>query len=234
MIIPVEILSNHESNLYQDYKCISQGTLSRPVEIIVKSNSEEKSKIKKWVGQLNKQNLFVYFLLMIFLVGCSSNAQGTGTLNDKNLKLQDHPKGTYPRYYDAVSKEEAKKALPFTIKLPDKFPFKVALSTFQISDWGEKRNILLDSVFYPKQEGKNVYIAYHISNFLPNSEKLETGEKVKLEDGTKAYFSGSADLPILAWKESGLYHKIEYLKKEETESKKAKSDLLKAASSIYE
>lgn len=232
MIIPVELLSNHESNLYKYYKCISQGTLSRLVEIIVKSISEDKTKIKKWVGRL--KNLFVYFLLMIFLVGCSSNAQGTGTLNDKNLKLQDHPKGTYPRYYDAVSKEEAKKALPFTIKLPDKFPFKVALSTFQISDWGEKRNILLDSVFYPKQGGKNVYIAYHISNFIPNSEKLEAGEKVKLKGGTKAYFSGNADLPILAWKENGLFHKIEYLKKEETESKKAKSDLLKAASSIYE
>lgn len=183
------------------------------------------------MGRLSKQKLFVYLVIIVFLAGCSSSAQGT--LNDKNLKLQDHIKGAYPRYYEHVSKEEAQKALPFSLELPDKLPFKVALSTFQISDWGEKRNILLDSVFYPRQEGKNVYLAYRISNFLPNAEKLETNEKVKLENGIKAYFSGSSDLPILAWEEDGLYHKMEYLKEEETDSKKAKSNLLKAASSVY-
>jgi hypothetical protein len=181
---------------------------------------------------MKKQNLFVYFVLIVLLVGCSSSAQGT--LNDKHLKLQNHLKGAYPRYYEHVSKEEAQKALPFSLELPDKLPFKVALSTFQISDWGEKRNILLDSVFYPRQEGKNVYLAYRISNFLPNAEKLETKEKVKLENGTKAFFSGSADLPILAWEADGMYHKMEFLKEEGTISKKAKANLLEAASSIYE
>lgn len=47
MIIPVEILSNHESNLYKDYKCISQGTSMRTVEIIVKSTSEILSRINQ-------------------------------------------------------------------------------------------------------------------------------------------------------------------------------------------
>jgi hypothetical protein len=174
----------------------------------------------------------VYFVLIVLLAGCSSSAQGT--LNDKNLKLQEHIKGAYPRYYDSVSKEEAQKALPFSLDLPSKLPFKVALSTFQISDWGEKRNVLVDSVFYPKQEGQNVYLAYRISNFLPNTEKLETEEKVKLENGTKAYFSGNKDLPIIAWEEDGLYYKMEYLIKVGTDSKEAKKALLKAASSVYE
>ncbi|MCM3720268.1 hypothetical protein [Fictibacillus phosphorivorans] len=182
---------------------------------------------------MSKLKIFVYLVMIVLLAGCSSSA-AQGTLNDKNLKLQDHVKGAYPRYYDQVSKEEAQKALPFSIELPDKLPFKVTFSTFQISDWGEKRNIMLDSIFYPNQKGKNVYLAYRVSNFLPHTEKIETDEKVELDNGTKAYFSGSPDLPILAWEEDGLYHKMEYLKEEEKDSKKAKSNLLKAASSIYE
>ncbi|MBY6037439.1 hypothetical protein KUV80_12265 [Fictibacillus nanhaiensis] len=180
---------------------------------------------------MNRKHFWVYIVLIVFLVGCQSKAMGT--LNDKDLKLQDHPKGAYPRYYEPVSKEAAQKAVPFSLELPDKLPFKVVLSTFQISDWGEKRNILLDTVFYPKQEGQNVYLAYRISTFLQNGEKLKTEEVVKLTNGTKAYFSGNSDLPILSWKEDGLYHKMEYLIKEGTDSKKAKKNLLEAASSIY-
>lgn len=182
--------------------------------------------------RLKRQSWLVYLILVVFLAGCSSSAKGT--LDDKNLTLQDHPKETYPRYYDQVSKEVAQKALPFSLELPSKLPFKVALSTFQISDWGEKRNILLDSVFYPKQEGQNVYLAYRVSNFLPKTDKIETNDEVELEDGTDAYFSGSSDLPILKWKKDGLYFKMEYLMKEGTDTKDAKKELLEAASSVYE
>ncbi|MFG6497143.1 hypothetical protein P8610_17410 [Fictibacillus sp. UD] len=181
---------------------------------------------------MRRQKWLVYLVLAVFLAGCSSEAT-KGTLNDKNLTLQDHPKGAYPRYYDQVSKEETEKALPFPLELPSKLPFKVVLSTYQISDWGEKRNILLDTVFYPTQEGQNVYLAYRVSNFLPKTDKLETKDKVKLKDGTKAYFSGSNDLPMIAWKKDGLYHKMEYLMKEGTDRKAEKQKLLEAASSVY-
>jgi hypothetical protein len=177
------------------------------------------------------QRWLFYLVLIVFLAGCSSSSKGT--LNDKNLKMQDHPKGSYPRYYDQATKEETEKALPFSLDLPNKLPFKVALSTFQISDWGEKRNIRLDSVFYPEQEGQNVYLAYQISNFLPKTEKIESNDESELGDGTDAYFSGSADLPMITWEKNGLYYRMEYLKKEGTNSKTAKKQLLEAASSVY-
>ena len=181
---------------------------------------------------MNRKSLILFFIAIVFLVSCQSNSDGT--LNDKKLKLQDHAKGKYPRYYEPVSKEIASKALPFSMNLPKKLPFKVVLTTYQISDWGEKRNILLDTVFYPRQEGKNVYLAYRISNFLPQGEEETSKEKVELENGTKAYFSGNTDLPMLIWEEDGLYHKMEYLIREGTDSEKEKKKLLEAASSIYE
>ncbi|MDR7073930.1 hypothetical protein [Fictibacillus barbaricus] len=182
---------------------------------------------------MNRKSLILFFIAIVFLVSCQSNSSN-GTLNDKKLKLQDHAKGAYPRYYERVSKETASKALPFPMNLPKKLPFKVVLTTYQISDWGEKRNILLDTVFYPKQEGKNVYLAYRVSNFLPKGEEKTTKAKVKLENGTEAYFSGNADLPILLWEEDGLFHKMEYLIREGSDSKKEKEKLLKAASSVYD
>jgi hypothetical protein len=164
-------------------------------------------------------------------VSCQSSLRDT--LDDKKLKIQDHAKGAYPRYYEPVSKEIASKALPFSLELPKKMPFKTVLTTYQISDWGEKRNILLDTVFFPKQEGKNVYLAYHISNFKPKGEEVKTEHQVRLDNGSKAYFSGNTDLPILLWEEDGLFHKMEYLIREGSDSKKEKEKLLEAASSIY-
>ncbi|ANC79057.1 hypothetical protein ABE65_020520 [Fictibacillus phosphorivorans] len=181
---------------------------------------------------MKKWGWFVVVILAVLLAGCSSEEKRT--LNDKGLTLQEHPKGAYPRYYDQVSKKKAQKAVPFSLELPNQLPFKVALSTYQISDWGEKRNILVDSVFYPEQQGQNVYLAYRVSNFLPKTEKLETNEEVELSDGTDAYFSGSADLPILAWKKDGLFYKMEYLMKEGTDRKAEKKKLIEAASSVFE
>ncbi|MBH0164503.1 hypothetical protein IHV12_06210 [Fictibacillus sp. 7GRE50] len=181
---------------------------------------------------MKKWGWFVFVVIVVLLAGCSSEEKRT--LNDNNLTLQDHPKGAYPRYYDQVSKKETLKAVPFSLELPDQLPFKVALSTYQISDWGEKRNILVDSVFYPEQQGQNVYLAYRVSNFLPKTEKLETKDEVELSDGTDAYFSGSNDLPILAWKKDGLFYKMEYLIKEDTDRKTEKKKLIEAASSVFE
>jgi hypothetical protein len=171
-------------------------------------------------------------LLLIALAGCQSDSQGT--LNDKKLTKQDHIKGAYPRYYEPVEKKEAEAALPFSLKMPKEFPFKVMKTTYQISDWGEKRNIMLETVFYPIQEGQNVYLSYRITNFLPSDEKIKTKESTKLASGVKAYYSGNADLPILSWEDDGLYYKMEYLIMTGTDFKKEKRKLEETASSIYE
>jgi hypothetical protein len=178
------------------------------------------------------KTLWTSLATIMALIGCQGNSQAT--LNDKKLTIQDHMNGAYPRYYDHVDKKTAARAIPFSLDMPKELPFPVVKTTHQISDWGEKRNIMLETVFYPEQEGQNVYLAYRVSNFLPVDEKIGSEEAIKLQNGTKAYFSGTDNLPILSWKEDGMYYKMEYLIKEGKNPKREKEKLVKAASSIYE
>ncbi|MFC7371633.1 hypothetical protein ACFQPF_08085 [Fictibacillus iocasae] len=183
-----------------------------------------------------KRMMGLFSIVLLLLAGCSEDKPELKPLKDKLLELQSREKDGYPKYYAAVEKKVAEKALPFPVSLPKTYPFKGKAAQSVITDWGKKKKLSVETGILPVKEELPYYMAMYTFNH-PNKVSQSIKDKqyddiTELEDGTEAYMTSNDSYVSVGWQEDGYEYLLEYAASSGTLPKSAKKDVLKAASSV--
>ncbi|WP_430510200.1 hypothetical protein [Gottfriedia solisilvae] len=147
-----------------------------------------------------KKLLILVLVLLLIPFGCEKREKNT--LDTSNLKKSDQSRLTkeqrkvIPITYESSSLEEGLEALPFTIKIPNKLPFKVKpIESLYISDVGhngKKLNVsyMLSHFSKSKFFGMNVTIYNYKPELESELESEEPNEIVQLKDGVSGTYTG--------------------------------------------
>jgi len=151
------------------------------------------------------QKILILVLVLLFIpLGCEKrekNTLDTSNLkkNDQNLsKLTKEQRKMIPIPYESSSLEEGLRALPFTIKIPNKLPFKVepikSLSIDDVGHNGKKLSVhyYLSHIKNPKFFVMYVTIKNYNPEFEPDYDSEETNEIVQLKDGVSGTYTGDS------------------------------------------
>jgi len=149
-----------------------------------------------------KKLLILVLVLLLIPFGCEKRVKNT--LDTSNLKKSDQSRLTkeqrkmIPITYESSSLEEGLEALPFTIKIPNKLPFKVKpIESLYISDVGhngKKLNVSYMLYHFNKSKffGMNVTIYNYKPELESDLDSEEPNEIVQLKDGVSGTYTGDA------------------------------------------
>ncbi|MET3195589.1 hypothetical protein [Bacillus sp. OAE603] len=149
-----------------------------------------------------KKLLILVLVLLLIPFGCEKREKNT--LDTSNLKKSDQSRLTkeqrkmIPITYTSPSLEEGLKAIPFTIKIPNKLPFKVKpIESLYISDVGhngKKLNVsyMLSHLNKSKFFVMNVTVYNYNRELEPDFDSGEQNEIVQLKDGVSGAYTGDS------------------------------------------
>lgn len=149
-----------------------------------------------------KKLRIIVLLLLLIPFGCEKREKNT--LDTSNLKksnqnlsrLTKEQRKMIPIIYESSSLEEGLRALPFTIKIPKKLPFKVdPIESLSINDVGHNGKKLSVHYFLSHFNKPKFFVMYvTINNYNPELEpdfdSEEPNEIVQLKDGVSGTYTG--------------------------------------------
>ncbi|MEH6940173.1 hypothetical protein V7056_20360 [Bacillus sp. JJ664] len=165
-----------------------------------------------------KKLLILVLVLLLIPLGCEKrekNTLDTSNLkkNDQNLsRLTKEQRKMIPITYESSSLEEGLRALPFTIKIPNKLPFKVepieSLSIDDVGHNGKKLSVhyFLSHINKSKFFVMDVTIYNYNPEFEPDYDLEEKNEIVQLKDGASGTYTGDSS-------SLGVSYKVDQTKK---------------------
>jgi len=126
---------------------------------------------------------------LIFLVGCSNG------LDTSKLKEAQISKDGFIKFYDAPSIEVAIDALPYSVNLPERLPFKTkGFNALGITDiGGEGQNPEAD--FLATDEDENSLMLSTTSAEMDYPVTLP--EEITLDNGYQAYYTAPNNLDVV-------------------------------------
>jgi len=182
--------------------------------------------------------LLLCLILIIILVGCEN--RNNDSLDTSELKKIEQPHLTkeqrkiIPIRYGSSSLKEGLSALPFKIKIPKKFPFKVepieSLVIDDIDHNGGKLNVQYDLSHFDKSKLFVVVVSIH--NYNPELnyvlDTAKSDEIVILKGGVRGSYTGHSSLGVsnrlnetkesedlientLIFEKAGMYYELTYV-----------------------
>ncbi|MFF2449075.1 hypothetical protein ACFVSW_18595 [Neobacillus sp. NPDC058068] len=168
------------------------------------------------------KNLTIMALLLVALTGCGANH--TGVLDTSKLKrveyedLKEEDVKKVPILYYASTLKVGRKALPYEMKLPKKFPFKVYQYGFNIQDLKHDGKHLR-AIFIADVKEENAKFQFQIEASHPIvKNKLINVTEINLADDVHGEYKGNS----LYFQLEGVSYKIIYWNEEISEEQKQK------------
>ncbi|WHY85996.1 hypothetical protein QNH39_26035 [Neobacillus novalis] len=179
------------------------------------------------------KNLTITALLSLVLTGCGGNQ--TGVLDTSKLEKVEYEHLTkegekkLPILYDAPSLKVGRNALPYEMKLPKKFPFKVYRYAFNIRDLKhDGKHLRATFVADVKDENAKFQFKIEASHPIEKNNLINVTE-IKLDDKVRGEYKGNT----LYFQLKGVSYKIIYWNEEISKEQQQKEIIDMANEIIY-